>query len=89
VTLAAIRGRSPDRIVVRLANPSSRTTSTTLRFARPVRASRTLDLREGEPTLGNTGLDVVRTAAPLELRDGTAAATLEAFEIGTWEIDFA
>ena len=48
-----------------------------------------LDLREGESGLGNTGLDVVRTAAPLELRYGSAAATLEAFEIGTWEIDLA
>ena len=89
VTLAAIRGRSPDRLVVRLANPSIGTARATLRFARPVRASRPLDLREGEPALGNTGLDVVRTAAPLELHEGTAAATLEAFEIGTWEIDFA
>jgi hypothetical protein len=89
VTLAAIRGRSPDRLVVRLVNPSTGTARTTLRFARPVRASRTLDLREGEPALGNTGLDVVRTAAPLEVRDGTAVATLEAFEIATWEVDFA
>jgi alpha-mannosidase len=89
VTLAAIRGRSPDRLVVRLVNPSSGVARTTLRFARPVRASRPLDLREGDLTLGNTGLDAVRTAAPLELHDGSAAATLEAFEIGTWEIDFA
>jgi alpha-mannosidase len=89
VMLAAIRGRTPDRLVVRLANPSTGTARATLRFARAVAASRPLDLREGEPALGNTGLDVVRTAAPLELHDGTAAATLEAFEIGTWEIDFA
>ena len=54
-----------------------------------MRASRPLDLREGDQALGNTGLDVVRTAAPLELRYGSAAATLEAFEIGTWEIEFA
>jgi hypothetical protein len=89
VTLAAARGRSPAQIVVRLVNPSAGAACTTLRFARPIRASRPLDLREGEPDLGNTGLAVVRTAAPLELRDGVAAATLEAFEIGTWEIDFA
>ena len=89
VTLSAIRARTRDRIVVRLLNPSSGVTHATLRFARPVRASRPLDLREGEVNLGNTGLDVVRTAAPLELRYGSAAATLEAFEIGTWEIDFA
>ena len=89
VTLSAIRARDRDRIVVRLSNPGKDLAHTTLRFARSVRASRPLDLREGELALGNTGLDVVRTAAPLELRYGSAAATLEAFEIGTWEIEFA
>jgi hypothetical protein len=89
VTLTAVRARSRDQVVVRLANPSSGVAHATLRFARPVRASRPLDLREGDLALGNTGLDIVRTAAPLELRYGSAAATLEAFEIGTWEIDFA
>jgi len=89
VTLSAIRARTRDRIVVRLANPGTDVARTTLRFARPVRASRPLDLREGDLALGNTGLDVVRTAAPLELRYGSAAARLEAFEIGTWEIEFA
>ena len=89
MTLSAIRARTRDRIVVRIANPGKDVARTTLRFARPVRASRPLDLREGDLALGNTGLDVVRTAAPLELRYGSATATLEAFEIGTWEIDFA
>ena len=89
VTLSAVRARTRDQLVVRLVNPSSEVARTTLRFVRPVRASRPLDLREGESGLGNTGLDVVRTAAPLELRYGSAAATLEAFEIGTWEIDLA
>ena len=89
VTLSAIRARSRDRLVVRLVNPSREVAHATLRFARPVRASRPLDLREGDVQLGNTGLDVLRTAAPLELRHGSAAATLEAFEIGTWEIDLA
>ena len=89
VTLSAIRAQTRDRIVVRLVNPGKDVARTTLRFARPVRASRPLDLREGDQTLGNTGLDVLRTAAPLELRYGSAAATLEAFEIGTWEIEFA
>jgi membrane-associated phospholipid phosphatase len=87
VTLTAVRARSRDQVVVRLVNPSGGVARTTLRFTRAVRGSRPLDLREGELGLGNTGLDVVRTAAPLELRDGSAAATLEAFEIGTWEID--
>ena len=89
MTLSAIRARTRDRIVVRIVNPGKDVARTTLRFARPVRASRPLDLREGDLALGNTGLDIVRTAAPLELRYGSAAATLEAFEIGTWEIDFA
>ena len=89
VTLSAVRARSRDRIVVRLANPGTGVARATLRFARPVRASRALDLREGDLDLGNTGLDVVRTAAPLELRFGSAEVTLEAFEIGTWEIDLA
>jgi alpha-mannosidase/mannosylglycerate hydrolase len=86
VTLSAIRARSGDRIVLRLVNPGRAVARTTVRFARPVRSSRALDLREGDAALGNTGLEVVRTAAPLELHDGAAAATLEAFEIGTWEI---
>jgi len=89
VTLTAVRAGSRDRIVVRLANPGNDVARATLRFARPVRGSRPLDLREGDLALGNTGLDVVRTAAPLALSDGSAAVTLEAFEIGTWEIELA
>ena len=89
VTLSAVRARTRDQLVVRLTNPSGAVARTTLRFGRSVRASRPLDLREAETELGNTGLDLVRTAAPLELRYGSAAATLEAFEIGTWEIDLA
>jgi len=88
MTLAAVRARTRDRLVVRLVNPGRGVARATLRFARPVREARPLDLREGDLALGNTGLDIVRTAAPLELDDGSARATLEAFEIGTWEIDF-
>ncbi|HEV2009427.1 MAG TPA: phosphatase PAP2 family protein [Candidatus Limnocylindria bacterium] len=89
ITLSALRARSRNGLVVRLVNPSKDVARATLRFARPVGASRPIDLREGDLALGNTGLDIVRTAAPLELHDGAAAVTLEAFEIGTWEIDFA
>jgi len=89
ITLTAVRARSQDRIVVRLANPAGDVVRGTLRFDRLVRGSRPLDLREGDLALGNTSLDIVRTAAPLDLTDGSAAVTLEAFEIGTWEIDFA
>jgi len=89
VTMTAVRARSRDRIVVRLVNPAGGVARAVLRFDRPVRGSRPLDLREGDLALGNTGLDIVRTAAPLALSDGSATVTLEAFEIGTWEVDFA
>ena len=87
MSLSAIRSRTADRLVVRLANPGKEIARATLRFARPIRSSRPVDLREGDLGLGNTGLDVLRTAAPLDLQDGSAAVTLEAFEIGTWEIE--
>lgn len=89
VALSSVRARTDDRVIVRLVNPTKAVARTTLRFARPVTEARTVDLREGDTGLGNTGLDVVRTAAPLELHDGSATATLEGFEIGTWEIEFA
>ena len=50
---------------------------------------RTVDLREGDQTLGNTGLDVIRTSAPLELDGGGAIATLAPYEIGSWLITLA
>ncbi|HVR88886.1 MAG TPA: phosphatase PAP2 family protein [Candidatus Limnocylindria bacterium] len=89
VTLSALRGRSADLVVLRLVNPGQPVARALLRFDRPVVSARSVDLREGETSLGNTGLDVLRTAAPLELVDGAAQVTLEAFEIGTWEIAFA
>jgi hypothetical protein len=49
---------------------------------------RATDLREGEDDLGATGLDVIRTAAPLEaLDDGRFEARLQAYEIGTWLLE--
>ena len=51
--------------------------------------ARAVDLREGDAALGNTGLEVIRTAAPLELADGTAQATLAPYEIGTWAVTLA
>ena len=89
VTLSAVRARSQDRLIVRLVNPAAGVARATVSFARPIRGSRPVDLREGDLALGNTGLDVVRTAAPLEHQGGAAVATLGAFEIGTWEIDLA
>jgi len=56
----------------------------TLRFDRAIRASRSVDLREGDLRLGNTGLDVIRTAAPLDIDGTLARARLQPYEIGTW-----
>jgi hypothetical protein len=89
LVLSAVRGRGPDRIVVRVVNPLGAAAQGTLRFHRPIAHARAVDLREGDGGLGNTGLDVVRTAAPLQVADGAAALTLAGYEIGTWEIAFA
>ncbi|HEX9268913.1 MAG TPA: phosphatase PAP2 family protein [Candidatus Limnocylindria bacterium] len=88
VTLSALRGRSPDRSVIRLVNPTKTVAHTTVHFARAVTAARPVDLREADDGMGNTALDVIRTAAPTELRDGRLAVTLEPFEIGTYEVSF-
>ena len=34
--------------------------------------------------LGNTGLDVIRTAAPLGVEGETARVRLQPYEIGSW-----
>jgi len=39
--------------------------------------------------LGNTGLDVVRTAAPLDVAGPTATVRLQPYEIGTWLVRLA
>ena len=55
-----------------------------------MRPLRSTDLREGEDDLGATGLDVIRTAAPLELSpDGALEAKLQPYEIGTWLLERA
>jgi alpha-mannosidase len=84
VVLSSLRASRDGSLVVRLANPFSGQASASLRFARPVAGTRPVDLREGESDLGNTGLDVVRTAAPLEVRGDVVTARLQPFEIGTW-----
>ena len=89
VALSALRGRSAERLVVRLSNPGRPVARALLRFDRAIVSARPIDLREGDLALGNTGLEVLRTAAPLEIVDGAAHAKLEAFEVGTWEIVFA
>jgi membrane-associated phospholipid phosphatase len=84
LVLTALRAGPDGALVVRLANPRREEAVGTLRFERAVRASRPVDLREGDLTLGNTGLDVIRTAAPLEVEGEVAHARLQAYEIGTW-----
>ncbi|HZC30484.1 MAG TPA: glycosyl hydrolase-related protein [Gaiellaceae bacterium] len=85
--LAALRSAPDGRIVVRLASLTGAPAALTLRMHRPIRDARAVDLREGDLGLGNTGLDVIRTAAPLELLpDGRAVARLAPYEIGTYLI---
>jgi hypothetical protein len=58
-------------------------------FPRAIVDARPADLREGEVDLGNTGLDVIRTAAPLLFDGNVASGALEPFEIGTWLVRMA
>ena len=89
VQLSALRAGPDDSVVIRLLNPGRGTAAATLRFGRPIATARTVDLREGESGLGNTGLEVIRTAAPLELVGDGAIATLAPYEIGSWLITLA
>jgi membrane-associated phospholipid phosphatase len=87
---SALRAGPDGAIVARVFNPSSAPASATLRFARPARDARAVDLREGDLALGNTGLDVVRTAAPPDVVDGGAVAIrLAPYEIGTYLVRLA
>ena len=85
IQVSAIRA-ADEGMVVRLFNPRSTEAATTLRFARPVREARSVDLREGVNDLGNTGLDVIRTAAPPEIADGNMTVRLAGYEIGTFVV---
>ncbi len=90
VQLTALRAGPAGSIVARLASLGGERVEAALRFARPVRTAAAVDLREGRGDPGNTGLATIRTAAPLEIRpDGSAAARLGPYEIGTWRIDLA
>ena len=89
VALSALRSGPDGSVIVRLVNPESVPAAATLRFARPVVTARAVDLREGDAGLGRTGLEIIRTAAPLELADGVAQATLAPYEIGTWAVTLA
>ncbi len=85
--LTALRSGPDGGIVARIASMSADAAAVTIRAHQAIREGRAVDLREGDAGLGNTGLEVVRTAAPLEiLPDGRAVARLQPYEIGTWVI---
>jgi alpha-mannosidase len=86
VQLSALRAAADGALAVRLVNPRPDVVTTTVRFARPVRGARAVDLREGDVGLGNTGLDVIRTAAPPEVVDGALRVSLAPYEIGTFVV---
>jgi membrane-associated phospholipid phosphatase len=89
VVLSSLRAARDGSLVVRLANPHPGEASVSLRFHRAVAATRPVDLREDESDLGHTGLEIVRTAAPLEVANDVATARLQPFEIGTWLVRLA
>lgn len=85
VQLSSLRSGPDGELLVRLAAMGPGETTATLRFDRPVASARATDLREGLQVLGNTGLDTLRTAAPLEIAaDGSALARIGPYEIATW-----
>ena len=89
LVLSALRAGPEGSLVLRIANPDREEASGTIRFERPIRASRPADLREGDAGLGNAGLDVIRTAAPLEIDGDLAHVHLAPYEIGTWLVQLA
>ena len=89
VQLSALRSGPDGAVVLRVFAPRGDDANATIRFARPVRDARAIDLREGDTTLGNTGFDVIRTAAPPDVVDGALRLSLKAYEIGTYLVTFA
>jgi membrane-associated phospholipid phosphatase len=89
LVLSALRAGPDGSFVVRLANPHREEAIGELLFDRTIRASRPVDLREGDLGLGSTGLDVIRTAAPLAVDGDLARAQLQPYEIGTWIVQLA
>ena len=86
---SALRAGPDGAIVARVFNASRDAASATLRFARPAVEARAVDLREGDLALGNTGLDIVRTAAPPDIAEGAVLVRLSPYEIGTYLIRLA
>ena len=86
IELSSLRAARDGALAVRLVNASGAPATAGLGFARPVVVARSVDLREGETDLGNTGLDVLRTAEPPDLAGGRATVRLAPYEIGTYLI---
>jgi hypothetical protein len=89
LVLTALRAEPDGALIVRIANPQREDAVGALRFDRAIRASRPVDLREGDPSLGNTDLEVTRTAAPLHVERDLARVRLQPYEIGTWIVQLA
>jgi 2-O-(6-phospho-alpha-D-mannosyl)-D-glycerate hydrolase len=89
LVLTALRAGPEGALVLRLANPHREEVSGELLFDRAIRTSRPVDLREGDLRLGNNGLDVIRTAAPLDIDGDLARVRLQPYEIGTWVVQLA
>ena len=87
--VSALRAVADGTTVLRVFNPRGTEESTAIRFARPVADVRSVDLREGDLDLGNTGLDVIRTAAPPQVEAGALVVRLAAYEIGTFVVRLA
>ncbi|MDQ2950721.1 MAG: phosphatase PAP2 family protein [Chloroflexota bacterium] len=86
VQASALRIGPDGALVLRVFNPRHTEEAATLRFSRPVAEARSVDLREGDVALGNTGLDVIRTAAPPHVEAGALVVRLAAYEIGTFVV---
>jgi membrane-associated phospholipid phosphatase len=84
--ISALRAGADGALVLRVFNPRGAEESATLRFARPIRDARAVDLREGDLALGNTGFDVIRTAAPPQVDGDRLEVRLHGYEIGTYLI---
>lgn len=83
---SALRAGPDGSVVLRVFNPRGDAASASVRFARRVREARAVDLREGDASLGNTGFDVIRTAAPPDVVDGALSLALAPYEIGTYRV---
>jgi len=84
VQVSALRPGPGGALVLRLFNPRAQDENVTIRCGSPVTDARAVDLREGDPGLGNTGFDVIRTAQPPVVEDGALVVRLLAYEIGTY-----